>query len=221
MKNKLISIIVLSIVLIGGFYFGAQAYKISEQERLGFLAADNIKKFYPDYSPSYGNKDAKVVVTEFLDPECESCRRFYPQVKKVLSMYKEKVQLVVRYAAFHRNSTHAIKVLEATRKQNKFWESLEFLFVHQATWASHHDPKPLLVFNLLPEVGVDIEQLKKDMLNPEIVKHIEQDAKDLKELNVRGTPSFFVNGKPLEQFGIGFLYKAISDEVARLYPNNK
>jgi len=112
---------------------------------------------------------------------------------------------------------HAITVLEATRKQGKFWESLELLFKYQPSWASHHNPQPHLVFNYLPEVGVDIEQLKKDMQDPEIAKHIQQDAEDMKTLKVRGTPSFFVNGQALEQFGVGYLYSAIEREVKKYY----
>lgn len=220
MKNKLIPIVLSVVILLAIFFIGAHFYKKSEKERLGFLAQENIKLFYPDYSPVYGDKDAKVIITEFLDPECESCRKFYPEIKKVLKMYEGKVKLVVRYAAYHRNSMHAIKVLEATRKQGKFWESLELLFKYQPAWASHHDPRPLLVFDYLPEVGVDIEQLKKDMQNPEIIKHIEQDAKDMEELKVQGTPTFFVNGQPLEQFGVGYLYTAIDREVKKYYPDN-
>ena len=65
---------------------------------------------------------------------------------------------------------------------------------------------------------MDIDQLKKDMHDPAIDKIIAQDAKDMKTLNVRGTPTFFVNGKPLEKFGMGYLYSAINNEVQKYYP---
>ncbi|MBT4790670.1 MAG: thioredoxin domain-containing protein [Halobacteriovoraceae bacterium] len=217
MKNKLIVIISSIVVLVGLFFIGSKLYKSSEKSRIIGLTSDNSKIFYPDYSPVYGNKDAKVIITEFLDPECESCRMFYPKVKELLKMYAGKVKLVVRYATFHQNSVHAIKVLEATRKQNKYWESLSLLFQYQPAWANHHNPQPLLVFSYLPEVGVDIERLKRDMQDPEIDKIIAQDMKDLKKLNVRGTPSFFVNGLPLENFGMGYLYEAVSKEIKKHY----
>ncbi|MGK0367292.1 MAG: protein-disulfide isomerase [Thermoproteota archaeon] len=217
MKNKLIPILATVVVLAAIFFGGIHFYKKSELERLGFLASKNIELFYPSYSPVHGSENAKVIVTEFLDPECESCRRFYPEVKKVLKMYEGQVKLVVRFAALHRNSKHAIKVLEATRKQGKFWESLELLFQYQPAWASHHNPRPLLVFKFLPEVGVDIEQVKIDMNDPEILKHIEQDDIDMKKLKVRGTPTFFVNGQPLENFGVKYLKSAIDREVKKYY----
>lgn len=218
MKNKIVPIIISILILVGAFFAGSYIYKRTEGERLGFLAQDNIKLFYPDYSPVFGAKDAKVVITEFLDPECESCRRLYPEVKKVLKMYEGKVKLVVRYAAFHQNSTHAIKVLEASRKQNKYWESLDIMFKKQPTWANHHNPQPFLVFSFLPDVGVNVEQLKKDMQDPQIVENIANDARDMETLKVQGTPTFFVNGQALEQFGVGFLYSAIDREVKKYYP---
>jgi protein-disulfide isomerase len=217
LKNKLIAIIVSVVVLIGLFFIGSSVYKKSEQKRLGFLAQENSKVFAPDYSPVFGEDGARVVITEFLDPECESCSRFYPSVKKLLKMYKGKVKLVVRYAAFHANSVHAIKVLEATRKQNKYWESLGLLFTRQSEWASHHDPKPFLVFTLLKEMGINIDQLKKDMDDPKIMEIVALDAQALKDLKVKGTPTFFVNGKPLENFGVGYLYSAVAKAVAESY----
>ena len=217
MKNKLI-IIISSIVLLGAaFWIGSTQYKQSEKNRIGALSAEQSKLFIPDHSPVFGNKDALVTVTEFLDPECESCRRFYPKVKKLLKMYEGKVKFVVRYAAFHKNSKHAIKVLEATRKQNKYWESLELLFNYQPAWADHHNPQPELVFTYLQEVGVDIEKLKIDMKDPAIDSIIEKDMKDLGILNVRGTPTFFVDGKPLDGFGLNFLYNAVSAAVEKNY----
>lgn len=216
MNNKTL-LGVFSLALVASFFLGAYFYNEYEKKRLGFLASDNIKLFYPDHAPVYGAADAKVIITEFLDPECESCRLFFPKVKQLMQMYQGKVKLVVRYAAFHKNSVHAIKVLEATRKQNKYWESLELLFNYQPAWADHHHPLPLLVFNYLPEVGVDVDQVKKDMNDSSIDKIIEQDMKDLQTLNVRGTPTFFVNGKPLESFGIGQLYSLVSKEVEKAY----
>lgn len=215
--NKKVLLVTSSIIILGVFIIGGALYKNYEKERLGFLAADNIKLFYPDYAPSFGADDAKVIITEFIDPECESCRMIYPKVKKLLEMYKGKVKLVLRYAPFHQNSRHAIKVLEATRKQNLFWESLELLFEYQPAWASHHHPQPELVFTYLPEVGVDIEKVKKDMQDPSIENMIAQEEKDLQTLNVRATPTFFVNGQPLEAFGVSYLYSLVHEEVQKAY----
>ena len=65
-------------------------------------------------------------------------------------------------------------------------------------WAQHNNEKPELLMEFLKEVdGLDIEKLKVDMQNPEIKKRINLDLVDSQVLQVRGTPTIFVNGKRL------------------------
>jgi len=56
-----------------------------------------------------------------------------------------------------------------------------------------------------------VAQIKKDMEDPKTLEIIEQDRKDGEALGLRGTPTFFVNGKPLEEFG----YRPLRDMVAK------
>lgn len=217
MKNKKI-LFTSSVVILLGLFFAAQHfYKQFERDRVGFLAEENASLFVRGHSPQLGNEDAKVFVIEFLDPECESCRAFYPQVKALLEEFGGKVKFIVRYAAFHKNSTIAIKALEASKKQGKYWESLETLFKYQPKWGDHHNPQPSLIFDYLLQIGVDIDQLKIDMNDPKLDELIAQDSEDLRTLNVRGTPTFFVNGKPLRAFGMDYLKEAIREEVEKNY----
>jgi protein-disulfide isomerase len=216
MKNKKIIFAASIISLLFLFVLAQKLYKNSENQRLGFLAEENASLFVRDYSPQFGSDSAKIFLIEFLDPECESCRAFYPQVKEILHEFDGKVKLIVRYAAFHQNSTIAIKVLEASKKQNKYWETLEVLFKTQPEWGDHHNPRPERMFDYLPEIGIDIEKLKSDMRDPKIDEIIAQDMADLRQLNIRGTPTFFVNGKPLKGFGMNYLREAIQEEVSHL-----
>ena len=55
------------------------------------------------------------------------------------------------------------------------------------------------------------------MNDPEIAKLIEQDLADAKTLNVRKTPEFFVNGKPLPSFGYDQLIKLVGTELQANY----
>ena len=208
---------IVAIALMGlGIIFmvGSKLYKSQESERLSFMAKDNFSTFVRDYSPRMGSSTAPVYVVEFLDPECESCREFYPSMKMLMEEYQGKIQLVIRYAPFHGNSIFIVKILEAARKQNRYWETLETLFRYQPEWGNHHNPRPELVWNYLPEAGVNVDQIKKDMEDPAIQKMIEQEITDGKALDVRMTPSFFVNGRPLQQFGYQGLKELIDSTIA-------
>lgn len=213
MKNKIWIYVVSGVVLLGGFALAGHLYKNSEKERMSFLASSESELFVRDYSPRYGNPDAKVVLTEFLDPECESCRAFYPVVKSLLKEFGDQVLLVVRYAAFHGNSEIAIRALEAARLQNKYWEALEQLFYTQPNWGDHHHPRPELIFDYLAELGLNMEQLRADMSTQKIQEIIAQDMQDLRALKIRGTPTFFVNGKKLENFSEEGLRTLLRSEV--------
>jgi protein-disulfide isomerase len=87
----------------------------------------------------------------------------------------------------------------------------------QRYWASHHNPRPQLIWRFLPRVGLDLEKIRKDMNDPEIVGIINQDLADAKTLNVRKTPGFFVNGKPLPSFGRRQLKELIESEIKEYY----
>lgn len=216
MKDKMSLIIGSVALLLAFFLIGVKLYQKQEAERLGFVAKADFSKFVPDYAPKLGPKDAPVYLVEFLDPECESCREFYPYVKMIMDEHPGKVQLVIRYAPFHGNSRMIIKILEAARKQNRYWETLEVLFRYQPYWGSHHDPRPDLVWKYLPEAGVDTAKIQEDMKDPAIEQMIEQEMRDLQDLGVRGTPTFFVNGRPLESFGVEQLRALVKQTVEQL-----
>ena len=55
------------------------------------------------------------------------------------------------------------------------------------------------------------------MNDPEIDKLIKQDLADAKTLNVRKTPGFFVNGKPLERFGRKQLQELVESKIKENY----
>ena len=215
MKNNktLISVFVTAVILIGLFVVAAKMYSSNEAERVSAMNSEQLKLFAPDYAIRKGNADAKVMIVEFFDPECESCRQFHPYMHSILADYDGKVQLVMRYAAFHGNSMFAIKILEAARKQNKYWEALEILFQHQPEWGNHHNPRPELIWEFLPRLGIDVAEVKKHMDAASIQEIIAQDTKDGQQLNVRQTPTFFVNGKKVEQFGPDYLRAAIDDAL--------
>ncbi|MGM0655581.1 MAG: DsbA family protein, partial [Thermodesulfobacteriota bacterium] len=126
-------------------------------------------------------------------------------------------KLVLRYAPFHHGADGFVKILEAAGNQGKYWETLSVMFKTQSMWASHSNYRPERLWKFLPEAGLDIEQLKKDMNDPALDDIIAQDLADATTLNVRKTPGFFVNGKPLEPFGSKQLIRLITSELDKNY----
>ena len=212
----------LSCVVLGLlFFFASTYYKGQQVEKYGFMAEKNAELFVRDHSPTLGSDDAKVFIVEFMDPACETCAAFAPFVKKIMAANPGKIKLVLRYAPFHDGADNFVKILEAARMQGKYWETLEIMFNSQSVWANHGHWQPEKLWDLIPRAGVDIEQIKKDMHSPAIAKIIEQDMADVKTLDVQKTPGYFVNGKPLQQFGYKQLAQLIQSELDAQYPTKR
>ncbi|MBA3016161.1 MAG: DsbA family protein [Proteobacteria bacterium] len=210
---------ITSLALFFVFVFASSYYKGYQAEKYGFMAKENATTFVREHSQTLGSDDAKVYLVEFMDPACETCAAFSPLVKKIIAANPGKIKLVLRYAPFHDGADYFVKILEAAKRQGKYWETLEVMYASQPNWASHHNPKPELIWQFLPQAGLDIEQIRKDMNDPAIAKLIEQDIADAKTLSVQKTPGFFVNGKPLQTFGYENLLQLIQAEIIANYPN--
>lgn len=99
-----------------------------------------------------------------------------------MQQHSGRIQLVMRYAPFHRGSDKVVALLEAARKQGKFWEALETLFDSQDDWASNHTANTDIALKHLDGIGLNMEQLAFDVTAPEVLQAIAQDLKDANSL---------------------------------------
>lgn len=200
MKRKTIFIAAVS-ALLAAFSAGALVYKSVQEERAAQLAEQNRARLMRLHSPTLGEASAPVVIVEFLDPACSTCREFYPLVKQMMAANPGSIRLVLRYAPFHEGSDKVVRLLEAARKQGKFWPALEALLRAQPDWVLNHRAHVTRAWKHLEGLGLNFEQMQFDMTAPEIARVIEQDVADAQALNVSKTPEFFVNGRPMPSFG--------------------
>jgi protein-disulfide isomerase len=166
------------------------------------------------HSPSFGEAGAKVHIVEFLDPACSTCRAFYPFVKEMIAANPGRIRLSIRYAPFHKGSDQVIRLLEAAKKQGKYWQTLEAVLAVQPQWLVDHVSRIELVFPAVAGLGLDMAKLKEDMASPDLGNLLQQDIKDGAALEVTKTPTFFVNGRPLPRFGYEEL-KTLVDQALR------
>lgn len=166
-------------------------------------------------APTIGDANAKVHIVEFLDPACETCALFYPMVKKWMSEVPGQIRLSVRHVAFHSGSEYPVRALLASRKQDRYWETLEALLAAQRQWTEHHVVKADKVDLVLANVDLDLEQLKADMNSMDVLSRFEQDKNDAITLKVSKTPDYYVNGRPLPSFGAQQLADLVREELEK------
>ncbi len=201
------NLLVSALAFAGGavLYSGSAAGEPAPKTVAG--PADSLVR---PHSPVIGPKNAPVTIVEFFDPSCESCRAFYPEVKKILAAHPKDVRLVMRYLPLHPGSAEAIVLLEAARVQGKLEPVMAALLEAQPAW---HNGEMAGAWAAAEKAGLDGKKARA-MPTAQAMAWMEQDIADARALGVRGTPTFFVNGEPLAEFSPGQLEAQVRAAVA-------
>jgi protein-disulfide isomerase len=142
-------------------------------------------------SPVIGPEDAPVTVVEFSDFQCPFCGRVVGTMKQVEKEYGDQVKVVFKHLplAMHQNAPQAHAAAQAAANQGKFWEMHDLIFSNQREMNTDK------YIAYAKQLGLDVDQFKKDMSSPEVKKKIDADVAEAQRLGVTGTPGFFINGK--------------------------
>lgn len=137
-------------------------------------------------APVLGNPEGDVTVVEFFDYNCPYCRRAMDEVQGLLEA-DPNVRLVYReWPILGEGSVFAAKAALASRNQGKYEE------FHWAMMAMSGRAEEASVLRIAAEIGLDIDQLRRDMDAPEIEEHLITSMDLSKALGFNGTPSFVI-----------------------------
>lgn len=166
---------------------------------------------------SIGPNNAKVTLIEYADFQCPACYAYHPLVKKLLEDFKGKMRFVYRYFPLINTHQHALisaKAAYAAGLQNKFWEMHDMLFEHQNDWAFNNKAQNIFV-DYAAKIGLDVMKYKSDFANTGYEKIIMDQENKGVEVGVNSTPTFFVNGKHVDNPpGYDAFKKIILNELA-------
>ena len=205
------------ILLVGAFLGATLFYQQQQAEEANNAAARYANNLEPEYAATLGDPNARVTIVEFFDPACETCKSFHPLVKRILNENPGKVRLVMRYAPLHAGSDYVSALLEASKQQGKFWETLEAAYDAQSVWASHGNPQPKRLWMQLDGIDLDFKKTEAAMQSQEVLENVRRDVEEGRQMGVNKTPTFYVNGKPLLQFGYQQLLDLVETEIRNAY----
>jgi len=148
-----------------------------------------------DDDPFWGSEDAAVTIVEFSDFQCPYCGRFhaetYPRLRET---YGDRIRFVYRdfpILSLHPNALISAQAANCANDQGKYWEYHDLLLTNQER-------------STRPDLGAFAEQLDLDMsLFDECLdsgryeQEVNADAREGASYGVSGTPTFFINGRPL------------------------
>jgi protein-disulfide isomerase len=202
-KKAWIIFAAICVVLLGGLIFisskdkidvsGVDANKIQKANTQSGDIADHV----------YGKADSKVVLIEYGDYQCPGCGSAYPNVKAVTEKYKGQVAFIFRnfpITSLHPNARVAAAVAEAAGLQGKFWEMHNELYETQSSWETLNSSERTDYFvGVAKKLGLNTETFKTDFASTKVNQKISYDQAIGKKINVNATPTFYLNGKGLDQ----------------------
>jgi protein-disulfide isomerase len=147
-----------------------------------------------------GNQSAPVTLVEYSDFQCPACGAFYPVVKRLLEEYGDKIKFIYRHfplRQIHANADLAARAAEAAGQQGKFWEMHDLIFENQKNWSGAKNAETLFT-EYAGYLNLNVEQFKTDLQAEGIVQKVKKDYESGIASGVNATPTFFLNGKKIE-----------------------
>lgn len=148
----------------------------------------------PD-APSVGPTDAPVTIVEFSDFECPYCARFSATLSELTELYPRELRVVFRNypLSFHPNARLVARMAVCAQEQNRFIPFHNTAFAMQASLHDGFTVDRLIA--LAEDVGMNGDEAR-DCLNSSFSENkVERDVQDGRTLEIRGTPTVFINGR--------------------------
>ncbi len=160
-----------------------------------------------------GLEHAPVVVVEYGDFECPTCKQAAPTVRLLLERFASRVRVVYRHFPLEEAHPHALAAAEGAEsagEQGKFWEMHDLLFANQEHLAAGN------LRSYAERLGLDMARFTAEMDDHVYVQRIREHQDGGRRSHVRGTPGFFVNGRIQDvSFGLGRLFDAVGAALRR------
>ena len=147
-----------------------------------------------------GNKTAIATLIEYGDFQCPACGQLHPSLKSLMDVMSDTLRLVFRHypLPIHDKAVIVARAVEAAGMQGKFWELHDLLYEKQKEW----EGKPVAEITTTlkayaKDAGIDADKLEKDMASDAVIARVERDTKSGAAAQVQGTPSLFLDGRPI------------------------
>lgn len=162
-------------------------------------------------SPFKGSAEAPVTLVLFTDFQCPYCSKMDPLIEEVLNRNPKTLKVVLKNMPlqFHKMARPAAYAAIAAQQQGKFWEFHDRLFAEKNLTDEN-------INQMAVDLGLNMEQFKRDMKSPETFARVEKDIADAKKAGVTGTPTVFINGRKPQQRSPQAYQALINEELKNL-----
>lgn len=172
-----------------------------------------------------GKGQKGVTLLEYGDFQCPACEAYEPTVEQVRTKYENDIYFQFRnfpLTNLHPNAYAAARAAEAAALQGKFWQMHDLLY-QQSNWQqwTQSNNAPDFFNQYAQQLGLDVNKFKEDFASDAVNGTVSADLAEANKLNLTGTPSFFLDGKKLDnvQPSLDAFTKLIDAEIAKKAPS--
>lgn len=182
-----------------------------ESGAVQIVSVDFVQIIQTEGNAFKGTSGAPVVISIFSDFQCPYCAKVLPLLEQLLKQYPTEVKLVFKNfpLRMHTLARPAAIVAWAAGQQGKFWEMHDLLF------ANYNKLSDAKFKEFAQQIGLNIEQFNKDLLDPDAKALIQADLKNGLETGVRGIPTLFVNGRRVKNRSLAGFKQMIDSELGK------
>ena len=137
-----------------------------------------------------GNPKGNVTFVEFFDYNCGYCKH---AMGDMLTLMKDdpKLKVVLKeFPVLGPGSVEAAQVAVAVRMQDPTGK--KYLEFHQKLLGGRGHADKARALAVAKEIGMNMTQLQKDMVSPEVKTTLQENFKLAQELGMNGTPSYVI-----------------------------
>jgi protein-disulfide isomerase len=145
-------------------------------------------------APIRGPSRAKVTIIEFSDFQCPFCGRVQPTLDEIRRRYPKDVRIVFRHMPLpsHDDAMRAAQAAVAAAGQGRFWE------MHDAMFRNPDQLDQGSLAKTAGQVGLDTARFGRELATAKHAGAVLKDVELGDKLGVTGTPTFFINGRPVK-----------------------
>jgi len=139
-----------------------------------------------------GPESAPVILVEYCDYECPDCGHAYPIVKQIQNRFGKRLRFVFRnfpLSKIHPHAEGAAETAEFAGSQGKFWEMHDLLLENQGRLGG------ILYLALALKLELPVDALREALEGGTYRARVRADFTGGMRSGVKGTPTFFVNGR--------------------------
>lgn len=143
---------------------------------------------------SIGPANAPIVIVEFFDYRCTYCHAALEWVIRTQRARNDVRFVLKELPILSDQSFEAAQASLAARPQGRYWQ------FHRAMMGFRGDLTSARIDELARQSGIDVARMRRDMNNPDIMAHLQDNRARALEYQINGTPGFIINGELIPGF---------------------